>query len=179
MAQPSLKDQKWEFKITMPTPSLDTKDKTDKQVKAMKRALSRGIQRGGARIETSLKQALDNAMQSTNWNWPRTTLRKNGSTAGRSRDIIDTGKLQKSGKVVAKYLVTKTTMEVRYTAPYARLVHEGGYITPYGKEGRTAVYVPGRPWIRSVMVGENGYEKFEVDSVMNAAISEAWKEQFG
>ena len=171
---------KFEFKVQIKTPKLDLSGRTDKAKAAMKKALTRGIQQGGAAIESSLKQALDRAMESPSWGWTGTvTKRRNGSETGSPRDIVDTGRLQASGKVVASYLVTKTKFEVRYTAPYAQLVHQGGYIQPYGRRDRDTVYLPARPWIRSVMLGENGFEKFDVDGIMNEAISKAWKEQFG
>ena len=171
--------QGFDFKLNFITPKLDLKGKTDKQKSAMKKALILGMQRGVNRIETSLSQALDNAMQSSSWSWPRETVRKNGTLAGTSRDIVDMGGLMASKKLKVSFQQTKASVAITYSAPYAALVHYGGYITPYGRPGRTAVSVPGRPWITATLQGGNGITKFDADSILNAAIAEAWKAQFG
>ncbi|MGA0100596.1 MAG: hypothetical protein ACO3HF_01000 [Burkholderiaceae bacterium] len=167
------------FAITFQTPKLDLKGKTDKQKAAANKALIRGMQNGMNRIETSLSQALDSAMQSSSWGWPRQTLRKNGSTAGTSRDIIDTGALMRSKKLKVDFKQTKASLNIRYTAPYAAIVHYGGYIIPYGRPGRAAVNIPGRPWITATFEGTNGVPKFDADTILNNAIKEAWTQQFG
>ena len=167
------------FGISFETPKLDLKGKTDKQKAAMKKALTRGMQNGMNRIETSLSQALDSAMQSNSWSWPGQTLRRNGSTAGTSRDIIDTGALMRSKRLKVDFKQTKASLSIRYTSPYAAMVHYGGYITPYGRPGRGAVSIQGRPWITATLQGTNGIPKFDSDGILNDAIKEAWAQQFG
>ena len=57
--------------------------------------------------------------------------------------LVDTGALRDS-LIVAR---TPSGLEIRYTAPYAGLLHEGGYIQPYGNQNAEKVFIPGRPWI--------------------------------
>lgn len=172
------KDQS--FTIKIPTPKLDLKGKTDKQAAAMKKALIKGVQTGTSRVETSLSQALDKAMDAPVWGWTgKETYRTNGDIAGTPRNIVDTGKLKASKKIKTKYLQNSTQITIEYTAPYANLVHFGGLVQPYGRANRTLVSIPARPWITSTLQGGNGIEKFDVDSIMNAAIQEAWAAQFG
>lgn len=90
------------------------------------------------RVEKSLAEALDAAMSANTWKW---------STG--SRDIVDTGALKNSLKI--EWNGMKAI--VRYDQPYAALIHEGGYIYPYGNQNASPVYIPGRPWVRSVLVG--------------------------
>jgi phage gpG-like protein len=156
------------------------KGKTDKQKAAMKKALTLGMQRGLNRIETSLSQALDRAMESSTWTWTsRTTIRQNGSTAGSPRDIVDTGKLKGSKKLKTRFLQSGGSVAIEYNSPYARLVHFGGVITPYGRKGRALVTLPARPWITATLEGGYGIEKFGADEILNQAIQEAWQAQFG
>ena len=86
----------------------------------------------------ALKQRLDMALMAPVWAW-------NDGV----RSIYDTGVLMASGSVTwnGKSLV------INYTAPYADLVHNGGYIQPYGNKSARPVYLPGRPWISAVLDG--------------------------
>ena len=84
-----------------------------------------------------------------------------------------------SKKLKVGYLQTKTTVEIKYTAPYANLVHFGGMVRPYGATGRTLKPLPPRPWISAVLNGGWGIEKLDVDSIINEALLEAWNEAFG
>lgn len=60
-----------------------------------------------------------------------------------SNDLIESGELKNSLSVA----LTPSGLEIRYSAPYAALMHEGGYITPYGNRNAGKVFIPGRPWI--------------------------------
>lgn len=60
-----------------------------------------------------------------------------------SNGLVDSGELKNSLSVQ----VTPSGLEIRYAAPYAALMHEGGYITPYGNPNAQKVFIPGRPWI--------------------------------
>lgn len=62
-------------------------------------------------------------------------------------DLIDTGRLRDSLQIIN----TGTSFDIRYSAPYAGLVHEGGYILPYGNQNAEKVFVPGRPWINMAL----------------------------
>lgn len=105
----------------------------------------RAINRASTRITTDLKIALDNAMRSPIWQ----------TTTG-TADIYETGELMSSGSVV----VSKNGVTIAYDAPYAALVHYGGYINPYGREN-VKVYLPPRPWVDAVLNGIGGVAPFD------------------
>lgn len=98
-------------------------------------------------VAGQLKLALDAALEAPVWAW-------NDGV----RDIVDTGKLKSSGVVVVRPL----ELEVYYTAPYAMLVHNGGYIQPYGNPNARPLYLPPRPWIRSVLYGGGPVPRFDM-----------------
>ena len=81
------------------------------------------------------------AMMAANWGW----------TSG-ARDIIDTGALKNSKSV--EY--DGDSIVTSYSAPYANLIHNGGYIAPYGNKNIAKVYIPGRPWIMAAYGLANG-----------------------
>lgn len=170
---------KFEGKISLPVPKINTKGQTDKMKAATKKALVRGMTKGASYVRQDLKLALDAAMASPVWAWPRVTQRQNGTEAGTTRDIIDVGTLAKSLKIVEKNAQTKTDISIQYSAPYAALVHYGGAVQPYGNRNAATVLIPGRPWIEAVLLGTHGQEKFDIDSRFQKGINEAWKEQFG
>ncbi len=165
-----------EIKKEFATPKVTLKTDTKKQRLTALKALTRGIQAGGSQIESYLPGLLDQALQASVWSWPRTTLRKNGSLAGQTRNIVDTGALKGSGKVVTKYLKTKSIFSVVYKAPYASLVHYGGYVTPYGDPSRQKVYIPGRPWVQAVIEGNTaGINFIDTSGIMEQSISHSWE----
>jgi hypothetical protein len=168
------------FAINFPTPKPDLTGKDKGTAKKMKAAITKGTQRGMARIETSLAKALDKAMTDSTWGWSdKTTIRSNGQAVKSPRNIVDTGFLRDSKTLKVTYLQTKSSLEIKYKAPYANLVHWGGLIRPYGKAGRTLVELPRRPWIEATLNGGYGIEKFDADSIINEALQEAWTEAFG
>jgi hypothetical protein len=116
------------------------------------RDLNRAVKTANLLIADRLGAALDEAMASTAW--------------GAGKDIIDTGQLRDS-------LVITTTaggISVKYTAPYAAIVHYGGYIVPYGNTNLQKIYIPGRPWVDSVMRGGGPVPVFDFESVYREAI---------
>jgi hypothetical protein len=166
-----------EIKKEFSTPKVGLKTDTKKERLAALRTLTRGIQSGGSQIESYLPGLLDQALEASVWSWPRTTLRKNGTTAGGTRDIVDSGRLRGSAKVVTKYLKTKSIFSIAYKAPYAHLIHYGGYIVPYGDPTRQKVYIPGRPWVEAVIEGNTaGISFLDTSTIMEGAISHAWEE---
>ena len=96
----------------------------------------------------AVQLALQKALRSPVWDWEDGT-----------RDIVDTGRLASSGLVTA----SAKGINVTYTVPYANLVHNGGYIYPYGNKDARPIYMPGRPWITSVLYGGGPVEKFDFD----------------
>lgn len=125
---------------------------TDYKPRDFGKDLNRAVKQANQIISDRLTEALDAAMMSSAW--------------ASGKDIIDTGQLKDS-------LVITTTsggISVKYGAPYAALVHYGGYITPYGNQKLEKVYIAGRPWVDSVMKGGGPVEKFDFESVYREAI---------
>jgi phage gpG-like protein len=116
------------------------------------RDLNKAVKTANQLIANRLAAALDEAMESSAW--------------GTGKDIIDTGQLKKSLVITA----TASGVIVRYTAPYAAIVHYGGYILPYGNPKLDKVYIPGRPWVSSVMKGGGPVPVFDFESVYREAI---------
>ncbi len=92
-------------------------------------------------IDTANTQAL----QSVRYNWPRTTVRQNGDTAGSPRDIIDTGKLIGSQNLDR---LDSDTFELSWGADYAAEVHEG-------KTLKSGVNLPARRWTKEAIRGDD------------------------
>lgn len=107
----------------------------DKQ--SLSRRFQAAIDRASSKIALELKQALDEAMESGVWR-----------AVDGINDIVDTGALMESGRVV----FSNKGLSIEYTEPYAALVHYGGYINPYGNQA-SRVYLPPRPWIDAVLTG--------------------------
>ncbi len=74
------------------------------------------------------------------WNWPRPTVRSDGSIVTQPRNLIDVGKLRGSG---AYSFLTPYTMEARWSSNYATAVHEGARL-------RNGTILPPRPWTSAV-----------------------------
>lgn len=104
---------------------------TESGIADISRSLEEAHQEAIRSLQGPLSDYLD-AMMSAGWGW-----------SDGSRDIIDTGTLKNSGRVV----VTGDNIVVTYSADYANLIHYGGYIQPYGNLNIEKVYIPGRPWI--------------------------------
>jgi hypothetical protein len=117
----------------------------DQQVTKLPRRFKDAINRANQRIITALKGALDNALRANVWPG------LDGNT-----DIYDSGELLESGRVT----LDGNGLEISYDAPYASLVHFGGYIIPYGNTS-ARVYLPARPWVRSVLTGNGPVPKFD------------------
>lgn len=107
--------------------------------------LQNAIKRASGRITVDLKAALDAALRAGVW-----------STPSGVADIYETGELLSSGSVT----VGPTGVTVSYDAPYAALVHYGGYVHPYGNMS-ARVYLPPRPWLDSVVRGGGPVPEFD------------------
>lgn len=68
-----------------------------------------------------------------------------------AQNLVDTGNLKSSLTIDLRYNV----IDITYDAPYADLLHYGGYIRPYGNPNAKKVYIPGRPWVENVL---NAYD---------------------
>ena len=160
------------FKPEFKTPKVKIETNTKKERLAALAALTKGVQAGGQQIEEALPPLLDDALDANIWSWPRSS---DWNGKGTTRSITDTGRLKASKKVQAKFLQTKTVFAIQYKAPYAALVHEGGYVLPYGDVRRQPMYLPGRPWISAVLDGNNsGVQYLDVASYMEESITNAW-----
>jgi hypothetical protein len=91
------------------------------------------INRASGRIAVDLKEALDGSIANDAWG---------------DGGLVDTGALRDSGSVT----INENGLTIAYDAPYASLLHYGGYIHPYGNVN-LRVYLPPRPWVESVLFG--------------------------
>lgn len=107
-------------------------------------------------VAEELSMRLDESISASVWSWK-----------GSSRDIIDSGALKESKKVI----VVNNKIEVSYDQPYATLVHYGGYIYPYGNRNAQKVYIPGRPWVGSLLTGNGPIPKFDFELSFKNAMS--------
>lgn len=106
--------------------------------------------------QEALREALDAAVASSVWQW----------NEGGSRDIVDTGALRSSLSVS----IDGQEITIDYGVPYAAFVHYGGYVKPYGNAKIEAVYIPGRPWIDSVLFGTGPVPALNLDRIILDAI---------
>jgi len=106
------------------------------------------IKRMTSSLAAELSKALEDALKASVWSW-----------TGGTRDIYDTGELARSGSVTA----TGDGITVVYSAPYANIVHNGGYIYPYGNKGARPIYLPPRPWVTSVLYGGGPVPQFDFE----------------
>lgn len=95
----------------------------------------------GRDLEKALKEAIGAAV----WDWK-----------GETRDIVDTGALRRTMKVI----VEGSEMRCYSDREYAALVHYGGYFHPYGNP-RIRLYYPARPWIEAVVLGGGPVDRFD------------------
>ena len=95
-------------------------------------------------------RALDDAMESNVWDWK-----------GDTRDIIDTGELQKSKKVIVD---SDGDIHIFYGTDYAAIVHYGGYFYPYGNQNAKTFY-PGRPWVTALIEGGGPVDQFDFNTI--------------
>jgi phage gpG-like protein len=133
--------------------TIDVDQKGKQQLKKRK---EEAMRKSLAELTSILDAALLAAISST---WP------NGS------DIVDTGNLLNSNSVV----LSGDTIEIINTAPYAKLIHFGGYITPYGNPFAERVYIPPRPWVTAVLEGTQGQQQVDLASVYKQAFTKVFR----
>ena len=104
-----------------------------------------------SQLAKEVEAALTRALKSSVWSWK-----------GGARDIYDTGELAGSVSVT----VENDGISVSYSAPYANIVHNGGYIQPYGNASARPVYLPPRPWVTSVLYGGGPIPQFDFDGFL-------------
>ena len=108
-----------------------------------------------SKLAQEVTLALTQALMSGVWSWE-----------GGSRDIYNTGRLARSVNVS----VDNSGISVAYSAPYANIVHNGGYIFPYGNRSARPVYLPARPWVTSVLYGGGPVPQFDFDDFLSRNI---------
>ena len=144
-----------------------------------RKAITQGTLRGSRIVEKELPSYLSGAMESRVWGpfSPKFPYyRKNGELVGAgTRDLIDTGRLHDSLSIKTTFLQTKVVTTIQYSAPYARLVHAGGVIQPYGNPNATARILPARPWVTSTLTPGGPVPFYDYTRVYNAEIAAAWK----
>ena len=158
---------KYSIKQEVMMPKVEGKIETAKMKAAVNKAIVKGAQKGSTYVEVGLRKALDNSIDSQ-WSW-----------ISGSRDIVDTGKLKASAKIITKFAQTKVTFQVQYNTPYASFVHYGGAIKPYGNKSAATVILPARPWVQAVLTGSHGQPQFDFKVPFDRGISEQWSAQFG
>lgn len=99
-------------------------------------------------------QEINFQVEDSKWNWPRETVRKNGTVVGSPRDIVDTGELKNSQFIED---VSDTHKVIGYTAVHAALVHEGYQIE---RNDGTVTDVPARPFIDTAIEDYNPIEAY-------------------
>ena len=75
-------------------------------------------------------------IQTVEWEWPRKTKRKNGTTVNTPRDIVDTGDLMRSQQ---NRKLNNFTWRWIWDVEYSSLVHNGAVLKRGGN-------YPARPW---------------------------------
>lgn len=163
-------------KVRVPRPTVKLEDKKANQ--KAQRAVNQGMIKSSSYIKTTLSKAVESSLKSSSWGWPHETKRKNGSTAGVMRDIVDTGELLKKHYYHEVFLQTQTKIEVEVRSPYAMIVHNGGVIQPYGDPNLPAFVYPARPWVKAAMLGTHGRPKPDFQADISRAFAEAWKKAF-
>ena len=151
--------------VKMPKVNLD-KTWSKSSAKLFQRNLTSLRQKGVDKCASALQQGLYDSLESNTWSWPRDTLRVNGSMAGTTRTIYDTGGLYSSQKLATSHQVTQSKLTVTYSAPYASLVHYGGYVQPYGNKNANTVLIPARPWVDAVLNGTHGQDKIDLGKIL-------------
>jgi phage gpG-like protein len=104
-------------------------------------------------VRQELPILLDTAF---NVNWPDT-----------SSDLVDTGALRNSLEIN----ITNGSLSIRYTAPYAGIVHYGGYIVPYGNKNAERVYIPPRPFLEYAINGGGPFPAYDFKDALDRAIA--------
>ena len=69
-------------------------------------------------------------------------------------------------------------VNIKYSAPYASIVHYGGAHRPYGDESRPLQLLPARPWIYATVTGTYGITKYDMKSHLETAIKNEWLARF-
>lgn len=164
------------FKARLKFPKMELKGtETKKEAAKIRGEFVSACQKATYGMQRDVGYWLNEAIEEATWSWPRATQRKNGSyVAPGLRNIVDTGNLKQSLKIATNFGKTQSSLVIKYTAPYAALVHYGGYIRPYGNQNAKAVYLPARPWISNTLMGaadEGSSDLFDFTGLFKERVS--------
>ena len=108
------------------------------QPQDLERRLKSGIRKAFAEVVPDLDREFTVKIQAPEYSWPRVTLRKNKTEAGKVRDIVDLGDLMRSQQ---NQKINNFTWQWKWTADYAAVVHNGATMKSGSK-------YPARPWTK-------------------------------
>jgi hypothetical protein len=92
----------------------------------------------------AIDDANRDAIQSPRYEWPRQTIRSDGSVVGSPRDIVDTAHLLESQSVER----SGQACELSWGADYAAKVHEG-------ETTKSGFTLPARRWTQEAISGDD------------------------
>lgn len=139
--------------VIVKDPEITGLDKLEKTlIKEINKAHSYAVRMVKNRLET----ALDEAMEAPVWDW-----------INDKRDIVDTGALKASRKVI---IDSDNDIHILYNQEYAAIVHYGGYSPVFGDPNKT-YYYPGRPWVTALLEGGGPIERFQFEAIYQAAFA--------
>lgn len=122
-------------------------------IKIDKQKIDKAISKAWDNTVDRMSQAMDDAIASDTYQYPRTTKRRNKSVVSSPRDIVDLGNLYDS-KTVARSS-DGNAAEFSWETPYSMAIHEG-HTTKSGTE------IPPRSWTEKAIEETNPQEVFEV-----------------
>lgn len=122
-------------------------------IKIDKQKIDKAISKAWDNTVDRMSQAMDDAIASETYQYPRTTKRRNKSIVTSPRDIIDLGNLYDSKEVARSS--DGNAVEFSWNVSYAAALHEG-YTTKSGAS------VPPRMWTEKAIEETNPQEVFEV-----------------
>jgi len=156
---------------------LDKSDTKTAQKKAGDAFVS-GLKVGMAESELKIRTTLNNAVESPVWgpfSPKHDYISQGGQPRGSGlRSLVDTGRLKSSLVIDTKFLQTKGTFQITYTAPYAAITHYGGVIQPYGNPNVPSVVLPARPWVQYSMLGGGSFQPLNLQGFFDEAITAQW-----
>ena len=125
-------------------------DKAQKPFNILQKQIKKAHVKAVRLMADEFSKALDDAMESSVWDWK-----------GDKRDIIDTGELKNSKKIIVD---SDGDIHIFYGTDYAAIVHYGGYFYPYGNQNAKTFY-PGRPWVTALIEGGGPVNQFDFGRV--------------
>jgi hypothetical protein len=145
----------------------------------LERRARKASEKAAKAVFAELNGRFQDAMGAKVWQWPRVTMRgrtyrrdgsrSKGKPVGSPRNIVDSENLKGSNKGPK---ISGLNVEYRWSTRYARAVHNGALIYPWGNKKAKKVLLPARPWTSAVLgtVKVSGIEPYD----MGTRFSEVW-----